>query len=163
MYCYECGEKMSLVFAAGEGLLPYCKTCQKFRPPQYSTVVSIAVTNRQKDKFLLAKNVGEEDYLLFAGNVKKGETAEKAVTREFKEETKLDIVKYRYMSSRYDDEKDTLILNFLAIAEDGQIVLNKNELEEATWFSTEEALKAVRKGSSAEAFLKNAVPELKRL
>ncbi len=163
MYCTECGEKLTLMFASGEGLVPYCKNCGKFRFAQFATAVSMVVTNRQKDKILLAKHVDQDDYILFAGYVKKGETAEKAVTREFKEETKLNTVKYKYMSSRYHEPRNVLMLNFILVAEDGEPSLDQTELEEVKWFTFEEALENVKKDSTAEAFLKNALTEIKKL
>ena len=163
MFCTECGEKLTLVFRTGEGLVPYCNACGEFRFPRFATAVSMVVTNRAKDKVLLARHAGEEDYILFAGYVKKGETAEKAVTREFKEETKLDTVKFKYMSSRYHEAKNVLMLNFLTMAEDGEIVLDSNELDGAEWFTFEGALEAVRKNSIAEGFLKAAIQEIKKL
>ncbi len=163
MFCTECGEKTTLMFASGEGLVPYCKNCGKFRFAQFPTAVCMVVTNRAKDKILLAKHVDQDDYILFAGYVKKGETAEKAVTREFKEETKLNTVKFKYMSSRYHEPKDILMLNFILVAEDGDPVLDENEIEEVKWFSFEEALNAVRKDSTAEAFLKSALAEIKKI
>ncbi len=123
----------------------------------------MVVTNRAKDKILLARHVGQEDFILFAGYVKKGETAEKTVTREFKEETKLNAVKYKYMSSRYHEPKNVLMLNFIVVAEDGEPVLDAKELEEVRWFAFEDALEAIRKDSVAEAFLKSAVNEIKKL
>ncbi len=162
MYCPVCGEKLALYLHQQEGLVPYCKHCGEFRFPQFATAVSMVVTNRNKDKILLAKHLGQEDFILFAGYVKKGETAEKTVTREFREETKLNVVKYKYMSSRYHEANNVLMLNFLVIAENGDISLDKTELEQAVWFGFDEALQAIRKDSDAEAFLKNAIAELKR-
>jgi len=162
MYCSECGEKLALILHNQEGLVPFCKNCNEFRFPQFATAVTIVATNREKDKIMLAKNVGEDDYVLIAGYVKKGETAEKTVTREFREETKLNVVKHKYMTSRYRADKNVLLLNFLVIAENGEAVPDKNELAEIKWFTIEEALENVRKDSDAEAFLKNAVAELKR-
>ncbi len=163
MFCTECGEKLTLMFANGEGLVPYCKNCNQYRFAQFATAVSMVVTNRAKDKILLARHVGQEDFILFAGYVKKGETAEKTVTREFKEETKLNAVKYKYMSSRYHEPKNVLMLNFIVVAEDGEPVLDAKELEEVRWFAFEDALEAIRKDSVAEAFLKSAVNEIKKL
>lgn len=151
------------MFANGEGLVPYCKNCKQYRFAQFATAVSMVVTNRAKDKILLARHVGQEDFILFAGYVKKGETAEKTVTREFKEETKLNAVKYKYMSSRYHEPKNVLMLNFIVVAEDGEPVLDAKELEEVRWFAFEDALEAIRKDSVAEAFLKSAVNEIKKL
>ncbi len=161
MYCPVCGEKLALFLHDQEGLVPYCKHCGEFRFPQFATAVSMVPVNRAKDKILLAKHKGQEDFILFAGYVKKGETAEKTVTREFKEETKLNVVKYKYMSSRYHEPHNVLMLNFLIVAENGEIALDKSELDEARWFSFDEALEAIRKDSDAEVFLKNAVAELK--
>ena len=163
MFCTECGEKLTIMFANGEGLVPYCKNCNQYRFAQFATAVSMVVTNRAKDKILLARHVGQEDFILFAGYVKKGETAEKTVTREFKEETKLNAVKYKYMSSRYHEPKNVLMLNFIVVAEDGEPVLDAKELEEVRWFAFEDALEAIRKDSVAEAFLKSAVNEIKKL
>ncbi len=161
MFCTECGEKLTLMFASGEGLVPYCKSCEQFRFAQFATAVSMVVTNRTKDKILLARHKGQEDYILFAGYVKKGETAEKAVTREFKEETKLNTVKFKYMSSRYHEPRNVLMLGFLSMAEDGEAQIDEKELDEVKWFDFDEALEAIRKDSTAEAFLKSALNEIK--
>ena len=39
----------------------------------------MTVVNRSEDKILLARHVGDEDYKLFAGYIRKGENAEKAL------------------------------------------------------------------------------------
>ena len=157
MYCSVCGEKLALVVHKSEGLVPYCKKCGEYRFPQFATAVSLVVTNRAKDKILLAKHLEQDDYILIAGYVKKGESAEKAVTREFKEETKLNVVKYKYMSSRYHEPRNVLMLNYLVIAENGEAQPDPDEIEECGWFSFDEALEKVRKDSTAEAFLKTAL------
>ena len=161
MYCSVCGEKLALVVHKTEGLVPFCKKCGEYRFPQFTTAVSLVVTNRAKDKILLAKHLEQDDYILIAGYVKKGESAEKAVTREFKEETKLNVVKYKYMSSRYHEPRNVLMLNYLVIAENGEAQPDPDEIEECGWFSFDEALEKVRKDSTAEAFLKTALTELK--
>lgn len=163
VYCTECGEKLTLRFKQDEGLVPYCDKCGAYRYPIFDTVVSMVVTNRTKDKILLAKNVGQDDFVLFAGYVKKGETAEKAVAREFKEETKLDAVKFKYTGSRFHEPKNLLMLNFVVMAENGEPVPDPSELASVQWFTYEEALKAIKKDSTAEQFLKSAAAELKKL
>lgn len=151
------------MFLSGEGLVPYCKKCGEYRFAPFASAVSMVVTNRQRDKILLAKHLGQEDYILFAGYIKKGETAEKAVTREFKEETKLDTVKFKYMSSRYHEPRNVLMFNYLLVAEDGEPEIDTKELEEVKWFPAEEALSYIRHDSTAEAFLKNALSEIKKI
>ena len=86
MYCKECGEKLTLRFCENEGLIPYCSKCQAYMFPQFPVAVSMVVTNRAQDKILLAKHVEDDDFILFAGYIKKGESAEKTVPREIKEE-----------------------------------------------------------------------------
>ena len=162
MYCRECGQKLTLRFCENEGLIPYCATCQDYMFPQFSIAVSMVVTIRAQDKILLAKHVEDEDFILFAGYMKKGENAEKTVPREIKEELGLNVVKAKYMSSRYHQEKEVLMLNFIVVVEEGQIKLATDEIAEARWCSPEEALQLIRKGTTAEFFLNNAVRELKK-
>lgn len=163
MFCTNCGEKLTLMYLSGEGLVPYCKQCGEYRFAPFATAVSMVVTNRAKDSVLLAKHAGQDEYILFAGYVKKGETAEKAVTREFKEETKLDTVKFKYMSSQYHEPRNVLMLNFLIVAENGEPVLDKKELDEVKWVSLAEAEKFIKPDSLAAKFLKNALPEIKKI
>ena len=163
MYCKECGQKLSLRFCENEGLIPYCEKCQAYMFPQFPVAVSMVVTNRAQDKILLAKHVEDEDFILFAGYIKKGENAEKTVPREIKEELGLNVVKAKYTSSRYHAAKEILMLNFLVTVEDQPIKLQENEIAEARWCGLDEALTLIRKGTTAEYFLQNAVRELKKV
>ena len=162
MYCRNCGQKLSLRFCENEGLVPYCNQCENYMFPQFSVAVSMVVTNRAQDKILLAKHADDNDFILFAGYVKKGENAEKTVPREIKEELGLNVVKAKYMSSRYHAPKDILMLNFIVIVEDGQSIKLNEEIAEARWCTPDEALTLIRKGTTAEYFLSNAIKELKR-
>ena len=162
MYCKQCGEKLTLRFCENEGPVPYCDKCEAYKFPQFNVAVSMVVTNRAQDKILLAKHVEDDDFILFAGYIKKGENAEKTVPREIKEELGLDVVKCKYMSSRYHSKKDVLMLNFIVIVEDKPLKINEDEIAEARWCTPDEALQLIRKGTTAEFFLINAVKELKR-
>lgn len=163
MYCKQCGAKLTLRYCENEGLVPYCEKCEAYKFPQFNVAVSMVVTNRAQDKILLAKHVEDDDFILFAGYIKKGESAEKTVPREIKEELGLDVVKCKYMSSRYHSQRDVLMLNFIVVVEENKpIRQNTDEIAEARWCSPEEALQLIRKGTTAEFFLANAVKELKR-
>ncbi len=159
MYCRDCGEKLALRFLEQEGLVPYCPRCEKFKFPFFPVAVSMAVVNRAENKILLAKHVGDEDYKLFAGYIKKGESAEKAIPRELREETGLPAVKWRYLSSRYHDAKNLLMLGFLVTAEEKEITRGE-EIEEAHWCTPDEARALIKKDSTAEYFLNLALAEL---
>ena len=162
MYCRECGEKTTLRFCENEGLIPYCAKCQAYKFPHFPVAVSMVVTNRAQDKILLAKHVDDEDFILFAGYVKKGENAEKTIPREIKEELGLEVVKAKYTASRYHSRKEVLMLNFIVVVEEKPLKIAENEIAEARWCAPEEALQLIRKGTTAEFFLNNAVREFKR-
>jgi len=161
MYCRDCGEKLTLHFLENEGLVPYCPRCERFKFPFFPVAVSMTVVNRTEDKILLAKHVGDEDYKLFAGYIKKGESVEKAIPREFKEETGLNVIRCRYFRSKYHKEKDLLMLNFIVTARESEMTLNE-ELTDTRWCSFEEAQELIRKDSTAEYFLLGAIRELSR-
>ncbi len=161
MYCQECGHKLILKFCENEGLVPYCESCGKFMFPPFKTAVSMAVVDRKQDKFLIAKHTNGEQ-LLFAGYVKKGEAAEKTIVREIKEETGFNVVKYKYIGSRYHEPKNVLMLGFIVVVSDGELALNTDEIEEAGWYAFDDALARISHDSTAEFFLKSAVAELKR-
>ena len=162
MYCRQCGQKLGLRFCENEGLIPYCEQCKSYMFPQFPVAVSMVVTNRAQDKILLAKHVEDDDFILFAGYIKKGENAEKTVPREIKEELGLNVVKAKYMSSRYHSRKELLMLNFVVVVEDSPIKLKEDEITEARWCTPDEALALIRKNTTAEFFLQNAVRELKK-
>ena len=54
------------------------------------------------------------------------------------------------------------MLNFIVIVEEAPIKLQEDEVSEARWCTPEEALALIRKGTTAEFFLSNAVRELKK-
>ncbi len=161
MFCRDCGSKLGLRFLENEGLVPYCETCHKYKFPFFPVAVSMVVVDRAASKILLARHVQDDAFKLFAGYVKKGESAEKAIPRELKEETDLSAVKWKYLASRYHDAKDILMLGFLVTAEEGEIVLNE-EVAEAKWCTPEEAKELIMKNSTAEYFLGFALQELGR-
>ncbi len=67
------------------------------------------------------------------------------------------------MSSRYHEPKNVLMLNYVIIAEDGESVLDEKELDDVKWFSFDDAVEAIKKDSTAEAFLKSSFAEIKKL
>lgn len=161
MFCRDCGEKLSLRFKENEGLVPFCPKCGKFKFPFFPVAVSMVVVRRSDNRILLAKHVGDGDYKLIAGYIKKGESAEKTIPRELREETALSAVKWKYLASRYHDAKDILMLGFLVACDDGDISLNE-EIAETRWCKPEEAKEIIRKNSTAEYFLNAAIQELSR-
>ncbi len=161
MFCRDCGEKLSLRFMENEGLVPYCDKCGKFKFPFFPVAVSMVVVNREGSKILLARHAGDEDFKLFAGYIKKGESAEKTIPRELREETRLTAIRWKYLCSRYHDAKDILMLGFIVTADEGEMSFNE-EISEARWCTFEGAKEIIRKNSTAEYFLNAAISELSR-
>ena len=54
------------------------------------------------------------------------------------------------------------MLNFIVVVEETPVKIKEDEIAEARWCTPEEALKLIRKGTTAEYFLQNAVRELKK-
>jgi NAD+ diphosphatase len=144
----------------GEGQVPYCKTCEMFRFPIFSTAISTAVLNREMNKILLIQQYNRPDYILLAGYVNKGEDAETTLIREVKEEVGLDIGAYEYMRSLYFAPSNTLMLNFIGVADSEDLSQVSAEVDHAEWFALEEATEAIKKNSLAETFLLAIIEKL---
>jgi len=155
----DCGDKLTLKFLEGEGLIPYCNTCQEFKFPIFNCAVCSIIVNRDFDKILLVKKT--EDFILLAGFIKKGEDAEAALIREANEEADINIIKYKFMRTRYYEKSNVLMLNYISVADSMDIKI-KDELKEARWFDFEEAKQAIKSDSLAQKFLLSAIDELKK-
>ena len=86
-HCFECGTPLIEKELEGEGIVPYCPKCEQYRFPMYNVAVSMIVINEQTGKILLVKQYGRPWFILVAGYVERGESAEDTVRRELKEET----------------------------------------------------------------------------
>lgn len=152
-YCEQCGKELVLKSIEKEGEIPYCSSCDKLYFPMFNTAVSMIALNPQKDKILLIKQYGKNRNILVAGYVNKGENAEETIQREMKEEIGRDIISYQYLKSSYYEKTNTLMLNFAVVLDSETLDIDKEEVDEAKWFSFEEAKNEIAKNSLAEQFL----------
>lgn len=153
-YCYECGTRLIEKELENEGIIPYCTKCGQYRFPIYSTAVSMIVQNPSRDKILLIKQYSKPDYVLVAGYINKGESAENAVIREVREEIGLDVKELKFNKSEYFKPTNTLMLNFLCVAESESLsALNTDEVDFAKWFLFDDAKNNIKKNSLAQRFL----------
>ncbi|WP_025720074.1 NAD(+) diphosphatase [Paenibacillus sp. 1-18] len=159
-YCYECGTKLMVKECEGEGPIPFCNTCQVFRFPIFSTAISTAVFHRQSNKVLLIQQYNIQGFILLAGYVSKGESAEQTLVREVMEEVGLQVDEYQYIRSEYFERSNTLMLNFVSIVNDDRLDVLSAEIDQARWFTLEEAKQAILKNSLAESFLLTIIQKI---
>jgi len=158
-HCYTCGAALELRELKDEGMVPYCPQCGAYRFPIFSTAIITAVLNPTKDKVLLLQQYGRGAYILLAGYVSKGESAEETLVREVMEEVGLPVTEQHYMTSTYFERSNTLMLNFMCVAGSEEIRLTE-EVEKARWFTFDEARENILDGSLAQRFLLRILEEV---
>ncbi|HTQ93085.1 MAG TPA: NAD(+) diphosphatase, partial [Streptosporangiaceae bacterium] len=113
--------------------------------PRTDPAVIMLVTDPD-DRCLLARNAAwpGRRVSILAGFVDPGESAEQAVIREVAEETQIKVTNVRYVGSQPWPMPRSLMLGFRAEAPAGQaIVVDREEIAEAYWFSRDELLAAI--------------------
>lgn len=153
-YCNICGTKLKPKELEHEGIIPFCEKCHEFRFPSFNCAVSMIVLNPHKDKILLIQQYGKKRNILVAGYVNQKESLEEALVRELKEEIGRNATEYHYMKSEYFAKSNTVICNFVVVADDESLQdVSEWEIDDANWFSFEEAKNQVAQGSLAQRFL----------
>jgi NAD+ diphosphatase len=162
-FCIECGTKLEDKYLENEGMIPFCPSCNQYRFPIFNTAVSMIVMNESMDHILLIKQYGRDDYILVAGYVNKGESAEDAVIREVKEEIGLDVINTSFNKSEYYERSNTLMLNFMCIVSDMSLNHITEEVDSAKWFDMDNAKVNIKNNSLAEKFLLHYIKKNKNL
>ena len=114
--------------------------------PRTDPAVIMLVTDPD-DRCLLARNAAwpGRRVSILAGFVDPGESAEQAVIREVAEETQIKVTNVRYVGSQPWPMPRSLMLGFRADAPAGQaIVVDREEIAEAYWFSRDELVAAIK-------------------
>lgn len=158
-HCMFCGDELKMRYLESEGKeIPYCETCGDFRFPMFNVAISTEIFAPSRDKILLTKQHGKDEYILVAGFVNKGEAAENALVREVKEETGLDVIDFTFNKTEYFERSNTLMVNFACcVSSDDISHLNSDEIDSAVWFTPEQAKDKILHGSLAEKFLNAAI------
>lgn len=152
-FCSECGTALEDKYLEKEGLIPYCQHCRQFRFPTFNTAVSVIVLNEAEDKALLIKQYGKDDYILVAGYINKGESAEHAVCRELREEVGMEAIELSFNKSAYFAKTNTLMLNYSCKVNSETLQYDKDEVDFAQWLPLAEARKQIKQQSLAQEFL----------
>ena len=147
-YCPKCGKKLSLKELGDEGEMPYCISCEEPYMDSFNTCVIVTIINGDKIALVKQDRISETNWILVAGYVKEGETAEETVSREVEEETGISVKDCKYISSYFHENGDNLMLGFIASVVDDEFSTS-SEIDDIKWFKIEESEKFMKKGSIA--------------
>ena len=151
-HCGVCGAKTEYK-TIGNDRAFICSSCQHMVWPRVSNAIIVAVT--KGDSILLAhnKNFAKDRYSVLAGFVEMGEVLEDTVRREVFEETGVRVKNIRYFGSQAWPFPNSYMLAFTAEYDGGEITVDEEEIEDARWFTKEEAEKVYRKSVSISSRL----------
>ena len=148
-YCPHCGSKLIKKEIGDEGEIPYCKECSIPLWDMFTTSIIAAVVNEYGEVALLRQNyVSTSNYILLAGIMKLGESAEDTVIREVKEEIGQDVENLEFMGTFPYEKKEMLMLAFMARVKKKDFFLS-GEVDSVKWVKLEEAPSLMREGSIA--------------
>lgn len=130
-FCGQCAKETTLTKQAFER---HCIDCQMNYYPRISPAIIVLI--HRGDEILMARSSHFPPgiYALIAGFVEAGETLEEAVHREVFEEVGIKIKNLSYYGSQPWPFPDSLMIGFTAEYESGDILIDKNELEDAGWY-----------------------------
>ena len=112
-FCPEFGEKLITKTIGDEGETSFCENCG--RPWfifSYPCVICL-LTDGAGKYALIRQTYATRNYVCVAGFIKEHETAEQTALREIREETGLEVLNMRYISSYYYSKHDNLMLGYL--------------------------------------------------
>jgi len=134
-FCAKCGAESNLAKAGYERS---CPACDASHFPRTDPVVIMLV--RRDDKALLGRGNGwpEGHYSALAGFMEPGESMEEAVAREIFEEVGLKATRVTYKASQPWPWPSSLMIGVEAWVEEGDLVIDSKEIEDAIWISKED-------------------------
>ena len=129
--------------------------CQAEHFPRVDPVTIMLV--QHEDNLLLGRQprFPEGNFSALAGFVEPGETIEEAVAREVFEEAGVRARDVSYVMSQPWPFPSSLMIGCLAHTDDPALTVDKNELDDARWFTraqVEDAMRAAQAGGRGEAF-----------
>jgi NAD+ diphosphatase len=152
-FCANCGHATRFADAGYKRLCDGCKT-EHF--PRTDPVVIMLAT--KDDRCLLGRGARfpKGFYSALAGFIEPGESIEEAVERELTEESGIKVTNVRYFSTQPWPYPSSLMIGCFAEAVNEDIKVDKNELEEARWFTRDE-IKLMLAGKYEGAFVPPAL------
>ena len=131
-YCGRCGTPTKV---NPKERTKYCPNCNLLNFPRISPAIIVGVL--KENQLLLANGTRFPSslYSILAGFVEPGETLEECIKREVKEEVGIDVKNIRYFGSQAWPFPDSLMIGFIAEYDQGEIRIDKTEINDAKWFT----------------------------
>jgi len=136
-YCGKCGHKTKRS-AAGHVRICQNEECKEYHFPSMDPAIIVLVSSGERCLLGRKKEWPDGMYSTLAGFVEPGETIEEAVIREIQEEAGIDVDHIEYQHSQSWLFPSSLMLGFTAEAKEEEIIVDKDELEDARWFTRHE-------------------------
>ncbi|NXN25801.1 NUD12 pyrophosphatase, partial [Nycticryphes semicollaris] len=123
--------------------------------PRVDPVVIMQVIHPDGNHCLLGrqKRFPSGMFTCLAGFVEPGETIEDAVRREVEEEAGVKVGHVQYVSCQPWPMPSSLMIGCLAVAVSTEIKVDKNEIEDARWFTREQVVEVLIKGNQRSFFV----------
>jgi NAD+ diphosphatase len=149
-FCANCGAPTKLVKG---GWQRHCDGCGADHFPRTDPVTIMLVEH--EDKLLLGRQprFPPKMYSALAGFVEPGETIEEAVAREIHEEAGLRVRDVRYIASQPWPFPSQLMIGCTSVAIDTEITIDREELDDARWFTRAELEEARAAGEHGTELL----------
>ena len=160
IHCPYCGKKLVQKSIGDEGLMSFCNFCDRPIFDMSYTCTITLVTNELGEVALIKQGyVSQTNYVLIAGYMKSGESAELTAFREVEEEIGLRPTSLQYIKSYFYEKRDMLMMGFVANADKKEFQIS-GEVDAAEWFTIEEALTKLKEGSIAMQLLLDYISSL---
>ncbi len=160
-FCSRCGQPAKPILL-GEARQCISKDCSHIIYPRIDPAMITLVIHPQGEKALLIEmHPRPHIYTTVSGFVSIGETIEECVKREVKEETHIDVSHVTYRASQPWPFPQSLMIGCYAKATSTKIIIEKEELNDAKWFSKAEiiALRQQNKLPPCEAISRHLIEE----
>jgi len=135
-FCSNCGAATEV---ADGGAKRVCPECKRWHFPRVDPAVIMLVHRGETCLLARQRHFTHNMYSALAGFIEPGESLEESVRREVLEETGIKVGKVRYHSSQPWPFPSALMIGCHAEGLSDDITVDLTELEDARWFSREEA------------------------
>lgn len=141
-YCANCGTRTAM---SQGGWKRDCPSCKAEHFPRTDPVVIMLVTHGDRCLLGRQKQFPAGMYSCLAGFVEAAETIEDAVRREIVEESGILCTDVRYYMTQPWPYPSSLMIACTATATTDDITVDRTELEDARWFSRDEAAQMLKR------------------